>query len=175
MGVSNNANQETLQAGLATLTAYTVITTRLNSVDFNVPTWRQRLYMVGFRTDCLQPRFAALPQPKFQRFFGNLLVRSQSDSPRPTSFRQWLADEGAPIVPAPGQEAPNVAQCTCGIRDGQVCPSHPCHCNQCKKHGQRAMKCAWRQIHRRFQKSRVKQHRAYLNKWRVIKKDKKLK
>ena len=65
--------------------------------------------------------------------------------------------------------------CTCAV--GVHCLAHPCTCSFCKKHGHHAKKCRWRINHRdysRLQSTKTKR-REYLQLWRRVKNDNKLK
>ena len=65
--------------------------------------------------------------------------------------------------------------CTCAV--GVHCLAHPCTCSFCKKHGHHAKKCRWRINHRdysRLQSTKTKR-REYLQLWRRVKSDNKLK
>ena len=174
MAISNNSNAKIVKKTLAKLTGYVICYLKSNSLDHGIPQHRPRMYMVAIRKEgALKSIFEGRAQEVLERFLQRKIGRCQQ--PCQVNFREWLADMGHPIkvnMMSERSDEVDEEQCTC-TRLAAVCILHPCKCNECSHHGEKALQCKWRHRHRLHRKNAncIKKRRKYLLAWRKVKKD----
>jgi site-specific DNA-cytosine methylase len=173
--IANNTNSKVVDNALSKLASYIVHKVKVDTKDFGVPHHRPRVYIIGLRRDAMKSSLAeASPDVLGQVIDLKLAGCSVALT---CNFRDFVTACGYPITSNkldPGSVAPD-ADCTCEI--GSLCELHRCQCELCKEDGRASTKCTWRKSQKTHLRAvlSVQKRRAYLQQWRAVKKDKKLK
>ena len=188
--IRNSSNSNVVDKAMGKLeNSYHVITLRMNSTDYDVPQHRPRVYIVGFRLDCLPAQLQRCKSTVMKLVEARLAKAACQTFPK--HFPAWLSELGQGIVPSKQCEQSEQSKqskqsvqsmqseqsgvCLCG--EDTVCPVHACGCPKCKKNGVAKKTCLWRRTMKGFRKSAqaITQRREYLKRWRKVRQDSKLK
>ena len=175
MAISNNWNAKVVKRALGTLVDYVICYVKVNSTDHGVPHHRPRIYMVAFRKDdALKSMFVDRSHHMLEQIFARRIAKCQQ--PCAVDFQSFLADLGHPIRPNMMSEKSVMSACSC-TGTMAICSVHPCKCQMCQTHRDTEKKCVWRRHHREHLKSAafLTKRRQYLQVWRKVRKNKKLK
>ena len=156
-----------LEKALSTLTVVkgyrVVVLDEVSNHQFGVPQHRLRLYIVMLRQDALVSKASNVGDLKreLQAIMSTAFVR------QPTTFVDWLAQQGLPVTP----RLSSAAMQACSCHTQTLCRTHACRCVECSRHGVSALKCSWRALHRRVEaeKNTKAKTRSYLGLWRRVK------
>ena len=85
-----------MEKALKTLTSYIVVSVKLNSIDYDVPQHRPRIYIVGLRKDCMPKRLLEASQTVLEKLVQNRLAKHACPD-KCEAFPVWLTQLGHPI------------------------------------------------------------------------------
>jgi DNA-cytosine methyltransferase len=169
-GVLGKSNKTKLNKALDWLKPmYDIQIHQTNSLRYDLPQDRPRVYIIGLRRDAMQSRnsLTILLQD-----IGLVEAAIQEHAPK-TSWDVWLQDRGMPIQPA-GASSPEFLEAhpcpTCG--PNKVCPHHVCPCDRCVKSGTTAKKCMWREHTKEWLNKNKKRIGAYKRQWGKVRQSK---
>ena len=157
-----------LQQRLSLIRGYTFVFRLYRTAEWGVPQVRERLYVIMLRTDALT---AKARNVGVEDLFDRVVTACQSQD-RP-AFLEYLLQRGYPVMSARG--SPNEAEAECRCSHLRACDSHPCLCLPCRRGGLLTRQCKWRKHTADFLLSHKKHRRSYLNGWRKVRQDPKLK
>lgn len=134
--------------------------------QFGLPQNRAMVYFVFLRTDALAFEANAC-MDKIRDIMSAAAVESC-----PT-FQEFFANSGDVLSAKPALKTNVDPRCTCSFF--RCCERHRCNCKICTRAGRQTRFCRWRSDTSRYLRRTARARAEYLRRWRLVKKNAKLK